>query len=58
MRTASGGNSDAEIKTEQERLLNQKQSATVNIGTMVDRFRNKPEHLNNHENQSKRGFEK
>lgn len=58
MRTASGGNSDAEIKTEQERLLNQKKSATVNIGAMVDRFRNKQEHSNNHENQSKRGFEK
>lgn len=56
LKTASGGNSDAEIKTEQERLLNQKQAATVNIGAMVDRFRNKQEHSNNHENQSKRGF--
>ena len=51
MKTASGGKSDAGIKAEQERQLNQKQSATVNIGNMVDRFRNKQEQANNHENK-------
>lgn len=48
MRTASGGKSEAEIKAEEARVLNQKQTAKMNISNMVDRFRNrqdqKPEH--------------
>lgn len=51
MKTASGGKSDAAIKAEQKRLLNQKQAGSVNIGVMVDRFRNKQEQTNNHENK-------
>ena len=55
MRTASRGKSEAESKADTKRALNQKAMATVNIGSMVDRFRNKHEQRNDHENRD--GFE-